>query len=237
MAPRCRPVLAAAGLALALAACAPAAGPSDADGTGTDAGFTVLGEQPEQLHGTDIGDVVPRPPLVLDTIDGDRFDLQDRPGDELTLLFFGYSRCPDVCPTALADLAAARRQLPDQQAARLQVAFVTEDPEHDTRTVLRPWLDRFDPSILGLVGGNPATEGALDALAAPRTEVLPAAPARDAGHLHDAGADPHSHTNGAGDTVEHTGSVYAFTGDRVVVYTGGTTPDQYAEDFRQLLAD
>ncbi len=187
-----------------------------------------------QLHGTEIGDVIPRPRLTLPAIDGTTFDLTARPEGELTLLFFGYTRCPDVCPTTMADLAAARRQLVEQDARRTQAVFVTEDPAHDTAAVLRPWLDRFDPSFVGLVGGDTETQRALDALAAPRTEIEPAVSPTAHGHAAGTGAG-HTHTNGAGDTVDHTGSVYAFIDDRVVVYTGGTTPGQYAKDFARLL--
>ncbi len=184
------------------------------------------------LHGTEIGDVIPRPTLVLTDTSGQTFDLQHRPPGELTTLFFGYTNCPDVCPTTMADLAAARRQLNASDRERLNVVFVTEDPENDTPQVLRRWLDGFDPSFTGLTGGNDRTKQALDALKAPQTEIVPPTP-----HPHDTGegGEQHSHATGSGDSVEHTGSVYAFTGDRVVVYTGGTTPGQYAADFHTLL--
>jgi len=212
----------AAGLVLSaglLSACASSGGPvASVSGSGSD------------LHGTEIGDVIPRPALALPATDGGVFDLQQRPQGELTALFFGYTNCPDVCPTTMADLAAARRQL---NAADRQVVFVTEDPATDTPTVLRSWLDRFDPSFTGLIGGNARTAQALDALKTSRTEIRPAPAATP--HAHNSAAGDDSHTTGGGRSVEHSGSVYAFTGDRVVVYTGGTTPSEYAADFRALL--
>lgn len=70
---------------------------------------------------------------------------------KVVLLFFGYTHCPDVCPTTLAALAQVVRGLgPD--AARVQVLFVTLDPERDTRAVLGPYVAAFDPSFLGLRG-------------------------------------------------------------------------------------
>ncbi len=179
------------------------------------------------LHGTEVGDVIARPALALPDTGGAPFALRARPAGELTAVFFGYTRCPDLCPTTMADLAAARRQLGSADRARVRVVFVTEDPATDTPPVLRAWLDRFDPSFVGLAGGDEPAEAVLDALKAPRTTVRPA---------HDeAGAPPHTHPDGRGGTVEHTGSVYAFRGDRVVVYTGGTTAAEYAEDFTALL--
>ena len=131
------------------------------------------------------------------------------------MLVFGYSHCPDTCPSTMADLAAARRRLPVEVRSRVSVVFVTEDPQVDTPEVLRAWLRGFDPSFVGLIGGNATTNAALKALRAPATE----------------------HTDDAvvGESVEHTGSVYAFAGSRVVVYTGGTTPREYAEDLSRLL--
>lgn len=187
-----------------------------------------------QLHGTDISDVIGRPELRLIDTTGRGFSLSARPLAEVTVLFFGYTRCPDLCPTTMADLAAARRLLPPTERARLQVVFVTEDPSRDTPTTLRAWLGRFDPSFVGLIGGNSATKRALAALKAPLTEMVgPHGSASSNGRPGAAaGASPAKPTSGA---VEHSGSVYAFAGERVLVYTGGTTPKQYAEDFQTLL--
>lgn len=194
------------------------------------------------LHGTEITDVIGRPALVLQDTDGETFDLRDRPAEELTAVFFGYTRCPDVCPSTMADLAAALRQLDEAQREDVEVVFVTEDPDTDTAPVLRRYLDGFDRSFTGLVGGNSATERALDALKATPTEIggRPTAGATPGPHTpgtHTHGTHTHgTHTTGAGETIEHGGSVYVFRGDRAVVYTGGTTPAQYAEDFRTLLS-
>ena len=171
--------------------------------------MSVAGPAPA-LHASEVGDVIPRPPLVLTDTSGRRFDLAARPSGELTLLFFGYTRCPDVCPTTLADLAAARRRLSAAQRARVQVVFVSVDPAHDSPTVLRAYLDRFDPSFIGLRGG-PSTNTVLAALKAPLTDLT---------------ARP----------VSHAGSVYGFRGRRTVVWTGGDSPATFATDLRTLLA-
>jgi len=75
------------------------------------------------------------------------------------VVFFGFTRCPDVCPTTLADAAQAMKQLgPD--ADRVQVLLVTVDPERDTRKVLADYVTAFDPRFLGLSGDLEATRRA-----------------------------------------------------------------------------
>jgi len=92
---------------------------------------------------------------------GQRLALHDHNGKPVTLtsfkgkavvLFFGYTHCPDVCPTTLSDLKAALKLLGPKAAERVQVLFVTVDPERDTPEVLRQYVPYFDPSFLGLTG-------------------------------------------------------------------------------------
>ena len=71
-------------------------------------------------------------------------------------MFFGYTHCPDVCPTTLAELKVAKDQL-GEDGKRLQVLFVSVDPERDTRQVLANYVPAFDPSFLGLYGDAAAT--------------------------------------------------------------------------------
>jgi len=72
------------------------------------------------------------------------------------VVFFGYTRCPDVCPTTLADLKSAKEQL-GEDGKRVQVLFVTVDPERDTPQLLAKYVPAFDPSFLGLYGDAAAT--------------------------------------------------------------------------------
>lgn len=75
---------------------------------------------------------------------------------KVVVVFFGYTHCPDVCPTTLAELAQVAKLLgPD--AAKMQVLFVTVDPERDTPQVLRQYVPSFNPSFLGLYGDAEAT--------------------------------------------------------------------------------
>ena len=192
--------------------------------------------QDDGFHGTLMHQVQPRPELTLPTASGDLFDVGDRPEDEITLLFFGYTHCPDLCPTTMADIALARDMLAPEIRERVQVIFVTEDPARDTPEALREWLDRFDPEFTGLIGGNEATAAALRELYLPESAQV-AAPSAAVIHPHEdgkggGGGGGHSHGDYG---VDHAGAVYAWgPGGRSVVYTGGTTPDQYAEDLTRL---
>lgn len=71
---------------------------------------------------------------------------------DLTLVFFGYTRCPDVCPAVMSTVAAALNRLDEADRERVEVVFVTTDPARDTGPVLRDYLDRVDPSATGLTG-------------------------------------------------------------------------------------
>jgi protein SCO1/2 len=96
---------------------------------------------------------------------GKDFALTDHAGKTRTLadfrgkavvMFFGYTHCPDVCPTTLAELKAVKERL-GEDGKRLQVLFVTVDPERDTQKLLAAYVPAFDPSFLGLYGDSAAT--------------------------------------------------------------------------------
>ena len=88
--------------------------------------------------------------LQLPDQDGHLRSLKDFRG-KIVVLFFGYTQCPDVCPTTLAEIAEAKRLLgPD--GARVQGVFVTLDPQRDTPQVLKAYLANFDPTFVGLRG-------------------------------------------------------------------------------------
>jgi protein SCO1/2 len=76
---------------------------------------------------------------------------------KVVVLFFGFTHCPDICPTTLADIAGAVKSLgPD--AERVQVLMVSVDPERDTQDALAKYVTAFDPRFLGLRGDLPATQ-------------------------------------------------------------------------------
>ena len=116
------------------------------------------GPQGPKFRGTDITGADFGKALSLTGHDGKPRTLADFRG-KLVVLFFGYTHCPDVCPTTLADTAAALKQL-GAAAARVQVLFVTVDPERDTPALLAQYVPAFDPSFLGLTGDAAAIEKA-----------------------------------------------------------------------------
>ena len=122
-------------LAAALAACSPEA---------------------PKFRGTDITGADFGRQLALTGHDGKPRVLEDFRG-KLVVLTFGYTHCPDICPTTLADIAAALKTLgPD--AARVQVLFITVDPERDPPELLAKYVPYFDPAVLGLWGDPAATQ-------------------------------------------------------------------------------
>ena len=94
--------------------------------------------------------------LELTGHDGKPRALADFRG-KVVVLFFGYTHCPDICPTTLADMAAVMKKL-GSQAARVQVLFVTVDPQRDTPDVLAKYVPAFDAGFLGLSGDAAATQ-------------------------------------------------------------------------------
>ncbi|GAA1439376.1 SCO family protein [Nocardiopsis tropica] len=92
------------------------------------------------------------PAATLTDTEGAPFDLHEDTTAPVTLLYFGYTNCPDACPTTMADVAQALDQLDPDQRDQVQVVFITTDPNRDTSPVLREWLDNFDTEFVGLTG-------------------------------------------------------------------------------------
>ncbi|MGW0930337.1 SCO family protein [Streptomyces sp. NPDC002644] len=93
-----------------------------------------------------------KPDLVLTDTDGKEFDLREQTQGRPTLVYFGYTNCPDVCPLTMNNIAVAKKQLPQEQQDELRVVFVTTDPERDTAEELGSWLKGIDTDIVGLTG-------------------------------------------------------------------------------------
>jgi protein SCO1 len=109
-----------------------------------------------------------RPPQRPLGVTGQEFALASTQGGTFTqadlvgkpsLVFFGYTFCPDVCPTTLAETTAWREQL-GLSADDLRIIFVTVDPERDTAEMVKDYVEGFDPSVIGLVGDIEQTEKA-----------------------------------------------------------------------------
>ena len=135
---------------------------------------------------------------------------------KVVFLFFGYTQCPDVCPTTMADLAQVRRQLgPDGD--RLQGIFVTVDPERDKPDVIQPYLAAMDPSFIGLHGSLAETE----AVAKEFKVFYQKVPSKDGGY-----------------TIDHTAGAFVFdTEGQVRLFVRyGLGAQALTADIKQLLA-
>jgi protein SCO1/2 len=95
---------------------------------------------------------VAKVPFTLTATDGSPYRFVEETEGYVTLLFFGYTNCPDVCPVHMANLAGVLDRLPYEVASAIKVVFVTTDPERDTPERIREWLDQFDPGFVGLTG-------------------------------------------------------------------------------------
>ncbi|HEY5637603.1 MAG TPA: SCO family protein [Burkholderiales bacterium] len=120
--------------------------------------LAACGEQGPKFRSTDITGAPYGKALTLTDHHGKPRTLADFRG-KAVVLFFGFTQCPDVCPTTLADAAEAIKAL-GPAADRVQVLFVTLDPERDTQAVLAAYVNAFDPRFVALYGDLEATRTA-----------------------------------------------------------------------------
>jgi len=156
---------------------------------------------------------------------GRDFALTDPAGQPRTLadyrgkavaVFFGYTQCPDVCPTTLAALAEATRSL-GADADKVQVVFVTVDPDRDTAALLGQYVPAFDPRFVGLRGDAAATERVAREFKVIYQKVPGTTPDRY--------------------TMDHSAGVFLFDrAGRLRVYESSADPAVLAHDLRTLLA-
>ncbi|WP_372733418.1 SCO family protein [Nocardioides sp.] len=139
---------------LALAACSTEAPSGELAGRTVDPPFTVSSQE------------------LVDT-SGSPFSLTADTDKRLTLVFFGYTNCPEICGTVLGNLASALTRLDEADRADVEVVFVTTDPDRDTQQVVREYLDRYDPSFIGLTGELADIEAVAASVAVGMGEKLP----------------------------------------------------------------
>jgi len=134
----------------------------------------------------------------------------------VVVLFFGYTHCPDVCPTTMDDLSKALKLL-GQRRSEVQVLFVTLDPERDTQQVLAKYVPYFDDSFIGLYGDAATTARvAADFKVFYRKQASP---------------------GGSGYTLDHSAGMYVFDkkGKIRVYLNHGQNPQDIAHDLKVLL--
>lgn len=159
----------------------------------------------------------PKPDFTLTDTSGAPFDFLKETEGYLTLLYFGYTNCPDVCPVHMANIAAVLDKLPPDVTDQIKVVFVTTDPDRDTPERLRDWLDRFDTSFIGLTGTQEQLQAAQVAAGVPPAVKEP--------------------LDNGGYGVSHAGYVIAYTKDDVdhIVYPFGVRQSDWAHDLPKLV--
>jgi protein SCO1/2 len=160
-----------------------------------------------------------KPDLVLTDTHGEKYDFRKETAGRPTLLYFGYTHCPDVCPLTMNNIAVAKKQLPKAEQDKLRVVFVTTDPERDTPAALGTWLKGIDSQIVGLTGDFRTVQ------AGARTVGISIDP-------------PRKDKNGKV-TSMHGTQVVAFspkTDAGYVLYGEDTGVDDYTEDLPKIVA-
>ncbi|MGY1744075.1 SCO family protein [Blastococcus sp. SYSU D00695] len=210
---------------LLLGACSSAEADSDPDGGGAAAssssghdhsGGAVVEGPDDRYAGIDLPEPYQRPSFTLTDTSGAAYDFAERTAGTPTLLFFGYTNCPDICPTTMADVALAYRRLDPAVAEQVQMVFVTTDPATDTAEVLRQYLDRFDADLPVSFVGLTGDQGAID-----RAQLAAGVPlAEEQGRLHSTqmnlyGTDDLAHVafNGGNTAADIAGDLVTVVGE------------------------
>ena len=212
LAPRPRRRIAATLAALSMSVVAACGGQSTGQ---TTSGFTE--ENPDGKHGAVLTEPYVVPDITLTATDGSDFSLTEDTTAPLTLVFFGYTHCPDICSIVMADMASALTRLDPADAEQVEVLMVTSDPARDDEKTLREYLDRFNPEFEGLTGDLDAIVEAANALGV-AIEEGPKLPS-------------------GGYEVTHGTQIVAIDErDRSpIIWTEGTAPALLAEDLTALL--
>ena len=183
---------------------------------GADGGQMTLTPASTTFRNSDVTGLGYARDFALNDQDGKPRTLADFRG-KAVVIFFGYTHCPDVCPTTMSEMAAVMKQLgPD--AEKVQVLFVTLDPERDTPALLKQYVPAFDPRFIALSGD-------ADAIAKTAKEFrvfYQKVPGKDAGSY----------------TLDHTAASYVFDPQgRVRLFVRhGQGPEPIAQDLKVLLA-
>ncbi|WP_448587616.1 SCO family protein [Thermocrinis sp.] len=155
----------------------------------------------------------------LTSQEGNRVKLSDfLKQKRIVLLFFGYTFCPDVCPTALTTMANTMENLSEKERERVQVLFISVDPERDKPEVLKAYVPFFHPTFIGLTGSP--------------EEIAKTAKEYKAYYRKVEGESK------GGYLVDHTATIYLITPDKKIklLYTEAKqVPDKMAEDIKYLL--
>jgi protein SCO1 len=179
------------------------------------AGCDKLAATPPSFTATDVTGLGYARDFKLFDHNGKARSLADFRG-KVVVVFFGFTQCPDVCPTTMAEMAQVMNVL-GEQSKQVQVLFVTVDPERDTQQLLQQYVPAFHPSFLGLRGDAAATDAVAQEFKVFRAKVP--------------GKTPGSYS------MDHTAASYVFDKEgKVRLYVRpGQGPEAIAADIKQLL--
>lgn len=168
--------------------------------------------------GVELTEPYAMPSTSLTDFDGRPFDLRIGSAAPVVVVFFGYTNCPDICKTTLSDLASALNRVTPETRAKVQVLLITADPERDTPSVLKSYLERFDPTFIGLT--------------APLEQI------REVGAAMGVVVEGTTKTADGGYEVAHSTQVIGFDNQRRgrLVWTQGTSIGAFADDFERFAA-
>ena len=161
-----------------------------------------------------------KPKFTLIDTSGAAYDLWAKTQGYVTLLFFGYTHCPDMCPLQMQVIAQALKSIPESSAGQFKVVFITTDPDRDSPQELRKWLDHFDKRFIGLTGSNASIESAQIAANLP--------PAKKSAVRADGSYE-----------VGHAAFVLAYTKDNLahVIYPVGVSEQDWVHDLPNLVSE
>jgi protein SCO1 len=127
-----------------------AAGCGSDDGADSQPTATASAADEAGFRGVRVEPPIPKPDFTLTDTDGQEFDIGDETDGFVTLIYLGYTSCPDICPLHMFDIAETLKAMDPEDAEQIKVLFITTDPERDTPEVMRRWLDLFNPGFIGL---------------------------------------------------------------------------------------
>ena len=175
-------------------------------------------EKAAALHGSQVD-----PPFTVATqelvdTDGEPYSLTADTDERLTMVFFGYTNCPDICGRVLGNLSSAMTRLSEDDRDQVEVVFVTTDPARDTGEVVRAYLDRYDPSFVGVTGDLADIEQVAASVAVGMGDELP---------------------SGGYDVDAHTTTVTGIdiADEAPIFWSQETSPSEFAEDIHALLRE
>lgn len=171
----------------------------------------------DRLSGIRVDDSVQRPDFILQDTNGNSFDFQQKTSGKVTLLYFGYTNCPDICPVHFSNIAAALDQSPYEVRNGVEVIFVSVDPKRDSPQKIREWLDFFDTDFIGLTGTDSDLEIAQNAADVPAAFV--------------------SEVYENGYSIAHAAWIFLYTQDDLLYlkYPTGTRQSEWAHDLEALV--